>query len=41
MHISRKLHKALFKLLENRWPNNVLGSVLIQVYAGECTPSVD
>jgi len=30
----------LVTLPENFWPS-VLGSVVIQLYAGECTPSVD
>jgi len=31
---------VLVTLLKNCWPR-VLGSVVVQLYAGECTPSVD
>jgi len=31
--------RALVTLSKNSWPR-VLGSVVIQLYAGECTPSV-
>jgi len=31
---------VLVTLSNNSWPR-VLGSVVIQLYAGECTPSVD